>query len=200
MVATIYRDSLGIPQPSATVSQRGGKTYRVVTAQGDEVHTDPVRYVLESVAAPKRAWGSVADAKRDLEAEGWEVQQDTDGFGHPRLRATHRATAQLLSERQTASAAKWADAQPCYVRYGDLPPGGASYNYAASRPEPGVSVFRGLLLASGEAKAVPSSHVEEASLLSLAGRPLYVVDGREIGSGSDGEPLLADCRIIDRAK
>jgi len=112
----------------------------------------------------------------------------------------HIATRAAVDRQDAEADAKWADAVDCYVRFGDLPAGGRSRNHADGTMERGVSCFRGKLLPSGEAKPLPQSNVQVVSMLSLRDRPMYIVAGTHMGDGSDGEPVLADCRIVSKAK
>jgi len=76
-------------------------------------------------------------------------------------------------------------------RYGHVPAIGHSYNYAADRPEQGVS----LMAVDGGQTAVD---LISTAFLS-AGRPVVRVRGylNTIETGSDGEPLLLDAVEIE---
>lgn len=112
----------------------------------------------------------------------------------------HTETQQELEKILAKSRDKWSQATPCYVRYGDLPENGRSTNHADGSLEDGVSVFYGETLPSGEARPLPKRQEQIAGAFILRSRPLYIVEGEEIGTGSDGEPLLKDCKIIREAK
>lgn len=143
-------------------------------------------------------WASLDEARDELEAAGYTVSDESvNPIGS--YRVTHIGTQAALDSARAESDTKWADAEPCYVRYGDLPEDGRSRNHADGIAEPGVSVFHGQVLPTGEARARPTNHVLFCSMASLRDRPLYVVDGREVGTGSDGEPVLADATIVRRA-
>jgi hypothetical protein len=108
----------------------------------------------------------------------------------------HVETATALQDAKEADARAWRAATPCFVRYGNLPRGGRSRNYADDTLEVGVSVYRGEQLPDGRARARPQTNQEFVGRHFLTDRPLYVVSGDEIGTGSDGEPVLAHCRIV----
>ncbi|MDP9481550.1 MAG: hypothetical protein M3R38_38790 [Actinomycetota bacterium] len=87
---------------------------------------------------------------------------------------------------------------PHYVRFGDLPASGRSWNAADKRREAGVSVYAGRL-------AEPDLFIIYTSDLSVEGlglliafaavdRPALFVEGEEVGTGHDGEPLLKVAR------
>ena len=102
-----------------------------------------------------------------------------------------------------------------FVRYGELPPahetiitdefGGMeefvslrrSYNHRDEKFEVGVSCLRAVLTADGYAPDMAG--VDSISVAFCAsGRPLIVVEGVQIATGSDGEPIIAGdtCRVI----
>ena len=86
-----------------------------------------------------------------------------------------------------------------YVRFGDLPKCGYSKNYANGKPEAGVSVIearQNLLTAEIELMPYGSCH----SWLWIQDRPLYEVTGDLVGYGSDGEPLLKNCKVVTRIR
>ena len=158
-------------------------------------------------------WTVCTTAEIDHKWQQWptpeEALAEAESFGYVAanfkrdgaIDLIHPATQAALEERKAATTAKWADAKPCYVRFGKLPPHGRSRNHADGTLEEGVSVFHGERLPSGEARPLPKTNQELASLLSLSRtRDLYIVTGEEIGVGSDGEPLLRNARIWRKAK
>jgi hypothetical protein len=94
-----------------------------------------------------------------------------------------------------ADEGRWLNATNCFVRYGLLPADGRSKNGSTGTVEEGISVFRGQQLPTGEARALPHSNEELRTFCSVRDRPLFIANGVEVGKGSDGEPLLAGCRI-----
>jgi hypothetical protein len=85
---------------------------------------------------------------------------------------------------------------PVYVRFGVCPAGGQSYNHKDNRYEAGVSVYGGWRLPDAtvvlDMRTVDwISHV----FSEFAGRAMFLAAGRRVGTGSDGEPLLADVTL-----
>jgi len=78
-----------------------------------------------------------------------------------------------------------------YIRFGEIPDGEQSYDSSAEQYEDGVSVY-------GEA-CVDGVHVPtEGQILGallLLQRDSYLVSGRRVGTGADGEPLIRDVEI-----
>ena len=99
------------------------------------------------------------------------------------------------SERVNWESMVRATGEAIYIRYGDLPPAGYSRNQATGEREAGVSVYHAYLLPGGQL-VVASGYVAFCAEI-FADRPLYRVEGEVIGVGSDGEPLLAGCRIVE---
>jgi len=99
------------------------------------------------------------------------------------------------------------EAKRVYLRFGDLPPGGRSrVDGLANWREAGVSVypghgredgayvtldFRGLLF---------GLDTRYLATLLWGGRPLYIVEGQQVGVGNMGEPVLADARIVGEVR
>ncbi len=87
-----------------------------------------------------------------------------------------------------------------YIRFGDLPKGGKSRNWASGKYENGVSVYRarynvntGTYQTFG---ALPGAEIAHL----LRGSKILLVTGDKVGTGSDGEPLLANVIIIAELK
>lgn len=146
-------------------------------------------------------WSTPEEALAEAEKFGYIATNfKKDGAGDDMIDLIHPATQAALEELESIDGEKWANAKPCYVRFGKLPPNGRSRNHADGTLEEGVSVFHGERLPSGEARPLPNTNQELGSLLSLFTRDLYIVTGEEIGTGSDGEPLIRNARIWRKAK
>ena len=91
-----------------------------------------------------------------------------------------------------------------YIRFGELPEGGKSINfykatfeqqdrgkYPDDVRENGISVF-----AMADGLPLLTNLELAKSLHARVGAAAYIVDGIETGTGADGEPLLADVRIV----
>lgn len=101
----------------------------------------------------------------------------------------------------------------CFVRFGHkdgaFPPGEMSRNGLTGEFEIGVSVYEALerdgkyqiLLPriDGTAPATLGMCFNAAQgLWGMENYPLYEVDGEVVGIGSDGEPLLKNCKVVKR--
>ena len=88
---------------------------------------------------------------------------------------------------------------PRYVRFGHLPTGrgrrGRSRNLLADERLEGVSAYPGLLIEEDLFRITTSAGLNEqgvAALIAMGAtdRPAFFLEGEEVGTGPDGEPLL----------
>lgn len=83
-----------------------------------------------------------------------------------------------------------------YIRFGTLPKGGRSRNWASGEYERGVSVYRAHYnINTGTYQpfgALPGAEIAHL----LRGSKIWLVTGDKVGTGSDGEPLLSNIKII----
>ncbi len=87
-----------------------------------------------------------------------------------------------------------------YIRYGEIPPDGKSkiHNRVGEivGEEAGVSVFEYI---EGRGIVVPYNEMARDEFLVLSSKfwiNHYLVTGDEVGIGSDGEPLIANVKIL----
>lgn len=141
-----------------------------------------------------RVWGT---APRDAR---WA---DFDWEGNALRTSTGLSASDLSAMAELAGAARRPDAlidgeDGLYIRIGELPEGGRSTNWATGEQERGVSAYEAVydpVAGAYEAHgALPGALVQAA----VSGRDAYLVGGREVGRGSDGEPLVTDVRVIRR--
>jgi hypothetical protein len=184
----IYRDSLGTPAPKAVI------------AGTDSVLDGGIKWSARGSHELYVTADCYEDLRDELRSLGWDCPDSagTPGYVSVHLVVTHPATQAVLDAERAASAAKAEGATPCYLRYGDPPSGGRSRDQRDGSLEAGVSVYRGLLCRDGSVLLVAGRREHGAQSTMISDRPLYIVDGVEIGTGSDGEPLLRDARIVRR--
>jgi len=188
-----YYDSLGCLDYNATISV----FYRSVGYWPEPCHEERHLVLSATSSAPKKQWdypASIDAIIAEMDADGWDCVAAVDGRGLPVITCEHRETKAAALVARAAHDAKWASAKDVYIRFGDIPACGYSRDWASNRAEKGVSVFRGKILRSGEILPMPGTNQELGSLLTMDDRPLYVVEGDEVGAGADGEPVLANAK------
>ena len=75
-----------------------------------------------------------------------------------------------------------------FVRFGEIPENGISYNYRDNRHEPGVSVYPAIKV--GKQIRIDMTGMDMSTYLFVQVRTAYFVKGEVVGYGSDGEPCL----------
>jgi hypothetical protein len=188
---TIPLDHFDTPSPKANISHFGWK--------------EPGYYSLGSAAKNEKGISdeSFESVLKQAKDAGYSVEsKEVDGYGKQRAYLIHDEAQKILAMLLNHYNGKRANALPVFVRYGRLPPGGKSRNYRDNLNESGVSVFRGTISPNGEVEVQPKHTYEAGTLLmgDMKSRPLYVVKGKEIGVGSDGEPILSNAKIFDPIK
>ena len=89
-----------------------------------------------------------------------------------------------------------------YLRFGDIPNNGKSKNGRTNKSENGISVWEYYLVNGVPFPKLPSNPNEDCLAdyfyMLLGNRRVYLVEGKQTGIGSDGEPLLGnDIKIIE---
>jgi len=127
----------------------------------------------------------------DYDAQGNLVATGTDPFCRP---TDDELTAWQAEAKVIASNAAKVDlSPPLYIRWGALPKGGKSRNHATGQPEKGISVYAARYNPFLDAYEYADTALAGAAITYLTvGAKAYLVTGREVGIGSDGEPLLAE--------
>lgn len=87
-----------------------------------------------------------------------------------------------------------------YIRFGDVPEAERSTNHIDGSEEAGVSVYAAEATVSNPEADVNAMYVPVGTklqqILFLARRDTYLVTGDEVGTGTDGEPLLHDVEVV----
>jgi hypothetical protein len=97
---------------------------------------------------------------------------------------------------------KWPRKTPSkvYVRFGLFSKGLRSFNHSTRKKERGLSVYNARMEEDGMVSLIVDDPTLKLNPLKCAaqllGRLVWIVTGREVGKGSDGEPLLVEVRIL----
>ena len=94
-----------------------------------------------------------------------------------------------------------------YIRFGGIPKDETSFAWNIEGnikgAEPGVSVYDAVLLGDGKYHIVLPLPITEQmlntfySLINYQKRQVYLVEGTEVGRGSDNEPCLKNIKIVE---
>lgn len=98
----------------------------------------------------------------------------------------------------------WRDSKRCFIRFGELPPNGLSWNYLTEKFEAGTSVWCGRLLGGRVLAVMPTlwpGTLTDFFYMWADNTPVYVVRGTLLKAvGGVGEPLLANIDFIERVR
>ncbi len=87
-----------------------------------------------------------------------------------------------------------------YIRFGELPNGGHSFDHLRGHFEGGISAFRARKLGADRYVIEADSVRQVAELRGLASsgvkRTVYFLQGREVGKDSSGAPVLSEAGIV----
>ena len=78
-----------------------------------------------------------------------------------------------------------------YIRFGDIPAGEQSTDYNSGRTLSGVSVYG----CEHEGGVYYLAGTELQTVFYLLNRPIYLVSGERVGTGSDGEPVIRNVDV-----
>ena len=186
----IYRDCLGNPDATANISVFGasygnpGTGYLSLSATSD---------------CPQRKWDyvsrDVSEIVAQMDAEGWHCTVDKDGYNAPIIRCTHIETRNHIDMEKAKDDVTFKNAERGFIRFGDCPKDGKSFNHRDRVYEDGVSVFEAEF-AGKDYRLLFDNHVLMPSYLSVCDRPAYRIYGDVIGTGADGEPLIKVSKAV----
>jgi hypothetical protein len=189
--AVVRTDSLGNIITESTIFNetrlRGGVgwSWEDAASRGDKSLLSEGSKFL-GIHSKNPSWSVVRDAGL---AAGYEMP-DVEPLGTS-YTVKHPAGLAAQAARDT----EWLDAAKVYIRYGSLPKSGKSMNFRDNITEKGVSVFNGEVLQSGKYRVNLS---DNPGSIFATDRPAYIVSGKQIGIGSDGEPVLENAKIVAR--
>lgn len=198
-MSKIYKNAFGNPEPNVSVDIFGRCTWL----------NQPGYFSASSVSDfPKMKWEideigkdemwAVADriVNRFLEM-GFRVSVRQNGYNEPVINAVHIETEKAYKNALAAQKKRESGAEKGFLRFGDIPECGKSYNHRDQFFEQGVSVYNAMFYENGEYEIVYSNDIQLFGSVSYASRPAYRVWGDVVGTGSDGEPLIG---IVDKIK
>lgn len=122
------------------------------------------------------------------------------GQGSLAPRADELSTWQVKAQRIARNAAVAVMRGRVFLRFGWLPQGGRSVNHGTGMVEAGVSVLDVIYDVEADAYHIAPWILPGWLSLAAEGRPAYFVTGDVAGTGSDGETVLKNARVVARAR
>lgn len=88
-----------------------------------------------------------------------------------------------------------------YIRAGDLPKSGKSKNFSTEKLEKGISVYEAVVYKGDIIPILPRyDKINLVDIDILFDRPIYIVKGEKVGTGSIGEPVLKNVKLLEKIK
>lgn len=109
--------------------------------------------------------------------------------------------SKLAEAIETVKNLKKAPFESAYLRFNNLPASGCSKNFATGTMEKGTSCYSLTWDLVNGCYTISGNALEGAMISYILQRaPIYFIAGEEVGTGSDGEPLLKDPKILGNAQ
>lgn len=156
----------------------------------------------DKAGGPFRLWSPDGMQFADYDpATGKRIQTGQDRLTKPtpeQLEAWDRL-ATSVAQRMRDNMAAQGGAQR-FIRFGPLPQGGRSRNFATGEMEKGVSVFGAKFDPLHGTFRFDEDGTEPGAIFShlFSGSEPMLVEGRVVGRGSDGEPVIANPKVVGR--
>jgi len=126
--------------------------------------------------------------------DGELIKTGSEYITKPTQAALDRAVEDARKIADLRKAPGFSDADK-YYRFGSPPEDGRSRHIISGKRERGVSVYRAVANVFGNYSRDPDIAFPYYGM-SLFDRPIYEVEGKRVGKGSDGEPVLKDVQIV----
>lgn len=109
--------------------------------------------------------------------------------------------AEMEEARISISKMSPAPYENVFLRFNTLPAGGRSKNYATGETEGGISCYSLRWDLASQCYKRTGNGLDGAMMAyAIQGVPMYLISGTECGTGSDGEPVVSDAKVIGSLK
>lgn len=146
----------------------------------------------------------VEECISDMRALGFSVSSIRPSFllGRPfvKIDFEHDETKTLAEQEKEEVRKQRERGEKGYIRFGDIPESGKSYNYRDNFYEEGVSAYHAVFFPDGSYEILQHNPFELFGAHLYSNRPAYRLYGEELGTGSDGEPVLKVTQSIKLEK
>ena len=212
----IYKNCLGAFEYEASISiiQRGlsPREVKVYSHDGERIEREYPYFVVSTIAegfplANKRYSYSnkeeylakVEECISDMACIGFSVSSRRPSiYGEPfvSIDFVHDETKEVAEKEKEKARSRRENGEEGYIRFGEVPRSGKSYNYRDNFFEKGVSAYHAVFFPDGSYEVLYHNPFEMFGAYSYSSRPAYRLYGEEIGTGSDGEPVLKVIKAI----
>lgn len=212
----IYRNCLGAFEYKASARVHSGRfsaeEVKVYSADGEKVERILPYFYIACIAenfplSEKRYIYSneeeyaakIEECIADMKAIGFSVSSKSPSiFGEPfvSIDFVHDETKAAADKENEETIKRNAKGENGFIRFGDVPKSGKSYNHRDNFFEEGVSAYHAIFFSDGSYKVLYHNPFEMFGAHLYSNRPAYRLYGEEIGTGSDGEPVLNVNRAV----
>ena len=212
----IYKNCLGAFEYKASVRVHSGRLsaeeVKVYSADGEKTEKVQPYFSVACIAenfplSEKRYTYSnkeeylvkIEECIADMAAIGFSVSSKRPSiFGEPfvSIDFVHDETKAAADKENEEAIKRNAKGEKGFIRFGEVPRSGKSYNYRDNFFEKGVSAYHAIFFPDGSYEVLYHNPFEMFGAHSYSSRPAYRLYGEEIGTGSDGEPVLNVNRAV----
>ena len=212
----IYKNCLGALEYKASIRVNNGRLsteeVKVYSADGEKTEKVQPYFSVACIAenfplSEKRYTYSnkeeylvkIEECIADMAAIGFSVSSKRPSiFGAPfvNIDFVHNETKAAAEQEKEKARSRRENGEEGYIRFGDVPKSGKSYNYRDNFFEKGVSAYHAVFFPDGSYEVLQHNPFELFGAHSYSNRPAYRLYGEEIGTGSDGEPVLKVTKSI----
>lgn len=212
----LYKNCLGTFEYEASMNIiQGGlspREVKVYSHEGERIEREYPYFVVSTIAegfplANKRYSYSnkeeylakVEECITDMARIGFSVSSRRPSiFGEPfvSIDFVHTETKAAAEQEKQEVRNRRKSGEEGYIRFGEVPKSGKSYNHRDNFFEKGVSAYHAVFFPDGSYEVLYHNPFEMFGAHSYSNRPAYRLYGEEIGTGSDGEPVLKVIKAI----
>lgn len=206
----IYKNCLGALEYKASISiVRNGlssKEVKTYSHNGEKIEIEYPYFVISALAEgfpltnkryaysnKEEYLAKIEECISDMRELGFSVSSKRPSiFGAPfvSIDFVHDETKAAAEKEKEKARSRRENGEKGYIRFGDIPESGKSYNYRDNFYEEGVSAYHAIFYSDGDYEILAHNPFEMYGMRLYSNRPVYRLYGEEIGTGSDGEPIL----------
>ena len=212
----IYKNCLGALEYKASISivcnGLSPKEVKTYSHNGEKIEIEYPYFVISALAEgfpltnkryaysnKEEYLAKIEECISDMGELGFSVSSKRPSiFGAPfvSIDFVHDETNGAAEKEKEKARSRRENGEEGYIRFGDVPKSGKSYNYRDNFFEKGVSAYHAVFFPDGGYEILQHNPFELFGAHLYSNRPAYRLYGEEIGTGSDGEPVLKVNRFV----